>query len=261
MLAGKLSSHCVALLMILPRLSAVGTSQSYSQRFIVHLLGKLLDTTSSKFVRIAAAAYLGSYSSRASYLPINLVKDTISVFMDWALRYLNTIEPQNPTTNSPTFHNSPTNSHIKLAKQKQNGPSNSIDYTIDVELHALFYMVSQSIFYIFCFHHKELLKTANLESFAAGVQRVVESKLNPFKVCVVRAVYLPSNRACDALIFGRFVNGLCSLLPWAPNEILASQPCVVVRLLSLTILFWCSCMRVCLLHKVAQDVKCCIHNK
>jgi len=129
--------------------------RTYTQRFIGHLLGKIMDVSSPPSVRLASAAYVGSFVARARYLPIVLVRDALAVLSEWAVKY--------------------------QANQGTQGVP-------DADMHGLFYMASQSMFYLFCFHHAALMKNGNLVAFGDPFRLISQSSLNPFKMCLPSVV-------------------------------------------------------------------------
>ena len=54
---------------------------------------------------------------------------------------------------------------------------------VDVQLHGVFYMVCQSMMYLFCFRHKQLLeKYGHAWVRRLRFSKIVSSNLNPLKV-------------------------------------------------------------------------------
>lgn len=134
-----------------------GSKSPFAEPFLAYLLNKLVDNTVHSTVRLACAGYLGSFVARASFLPPQMVLDSFTVLMDWALRYLNTAGD---------------------------------NVVVDAKVHGIFYMVSQAIYYIFCFRHRIIASAPppSAGNFAQGLKRITESKLNPFKLCLPTVV-------------------------------------------------------------------------
>lgn len=114
--------------------------------------------------QMASSAYLGSFLSRATYLPADslrfvsspvrllyllyFLRDVVKFILHWCVTYINSHPSASP----------------------------------DAVVHGLFYSMSQSLYYIFCFHHTTLVSESNTEVLKAGYKQMTESKLNPLKV-------------------------------------------------------------------------------
>jgi len=132
----------------------LGERKVFAHKFINHLLTKVAEPAHPITVRMASAAYLGGFLARAKFLPVNLIYDTLLVLVQWASTYqTNAGDQAHP----------------------------------DADLHGLFYMVVQSTYYVFCFHHQALVREKLLD-FADPLRRVSESRLNPFKLCFATVV-------------------------------------------------------------------------
>jgi len=126
-----------------------------AQRFVAHLLHKVMDPSNGSSQRMASCAYLGSFLARAQFIPIGLVHDTMFILSGWAAQY-----------------------------QEEVGT----DAYPDVDKHGVFYMAAQSSYYVFCFRHRALAKSGNLVSFADPLRRLSECRLNPLKFCLPTVV-------------------------------------------------------------------------
>mmetsp|Transcript_28729 Transcript_28729/g.46516 ORF Transcript_28729/g.46516 Transcript_28729/m.46516 type:complete len:669 (-) Transcript_28729:649-2655(-) len=125
---------------------------------------------------VTCAAYIGSFLARSSYVPIQLVSDTLLQMISWASTYVSTHD----TTNDEEGE-----------EQEPIVP--------DARLHTVFYAVCQSIFYILCYkfdplctgssdddeHPSTSEDCSELMKFIAdaGLEDVVSSRLSPLKVC------------------------------------------------------------------------------
>jgi RNA polymerase I-specific transcription initiation factor RRN3 len=118
--------------------------------FLGYLLNKLLDQTQPALTRKVCASYVASFVSRAPFIRLETIRNTLAVLVGWLHKYLDVHEhkPPNPA------------------------------------LHALFYHVCQSVYYIVCFRYNELLRDEEgLEFFRQlGFERVNEAKLSPLRV-------------------------------------------------------------------------------
>lgn len=122
---------------------------SFSARFMAYLFNKL-QMKGNNVHQMASAAYLGSFLARSNYVPASTLREVVAFIMNWTLSYLNT----HPTG------------------------------TPDAVVHGLFYSMSQSLYYIFCFRHEVLLSQGDVSSLKMGYQRITESSFNPLKFCL-----------------------------------------------------------------------------
>lgn len=130
---------------------------SYTQLFVMNLLERLFNHTNHAVVRQSCAAYVGSFIARASYIPQDLINFVFEKLMEWTLGYVEMFD------SSVTFP--------------------------DAELHCVFYSVCQTLFYIFCFKHKEILKRGTESDVVGQLNHIVCSKLNPFKIILQSIVH------------------------------------------------------------------------
>ncbi|KAK0230372.1 RNA polymerase I-specific transcription initiation factor RRN3 [Armillaria fumosa] len=120
----------------------------------------LINPSTPTVTRAAAASYIGSFVSRARFVDREGVRTVIRVLCDFLATHLDNIE------------------HAGSADSAQN---------------SVFYAVSQSLFLVFCFRWKDMqededediVKTEGKKWMRelSVVHRVVNSSLNPLKVC------------------------------------------------------------------------------
>ncbi|PBL02973.1 RNA polymerase I-specific transcription initiation factor RRN3 [Armillaria gallica] len=120
----------------------------------------LINPSTSTVTRAAAASYIGSFVSRARFVDREGVRTVIRVLCDFLATHLDNIE------------------HAGSADSAQN---------------SIFYAVSQSLFLVFCFRWRDMqededediVKTEGKKWMRelSVVHRVVNSSLNPLKVC------------------------------------------------------------------------------
>ncbi|KAK3769160.1 hypothetical protein RRG08_014023 [Elysia crispata] len=159
--------------------------EALSDGFVDYLWKKVTDPTAQCVYRQTAACYIGSFVTRAAFLPLSTARQVMELMLRWVHSYLD-----------------------------QTG---DLRINADLEHHGPFYSVCQSAFYIFCFLHNDLmlskqgLKWGQLLNF----QRVITSKLNPLRVCmpIVVKTFASATRMhqlafCDTIIER---NNRCSL--------------------------------------------------
>jgi RNA polymerase I-specific transcription initiation factor RRN3 len=122
---------------------------SLFREFTAKLLDVALDTHKDTTTRQSAICYLASFISRASYVNSETVCETVSTLLQFAEIYMdhfpNEASVRNAWKTSPCgMLGSPLNT--------------SMDKTTMVEMHSLFYTVSQAVFYIMCFRGKECIQ-------------------------------------------------------------------------------------------------------
>jgi RNA polymerase I-specific transcription initiation factor RRN3 len=129
---------------------------SFADDFMGLLAGKILDFSQPIVTRIAAASYLASFVARAKFIDQVSAKACIRLLNQCALKYLDSY-----------------NGGLVTRKTIVN--------------HGIFYSMVQAIMYLFCFRWKQLIdlnaSTGQLPIELASFQRVLTSKLCPFKVC------------------------------------------------------------------------------
>jgi RNA polymerase I-specific transcription initiation factor RRN3 len=118
-------------------------------------------------LRIAAAAYLGSYLARASFVSNELALETVEKMVEFALVYM---------------------------KQHE-----ALMASPDIVAHGLFYAVSQSLFYASCFF-PNLVK--NNRILCEHMDLIIRSSLNPLMVVLphIRVEFTLSVMRCDDIL-------------------------------------------------------------
>lgn len=125
------------------------------QFFIQMLWKKVSDVNIPPIIRQAAVCYMASFMARAMYLPLTVVKDTITEMSRWIHSYID----------------------------NEDG-SNRSDLQ-DKRIHGVFYTTCQSLFYIIAFRHKELIQNKGLNHLQSlGLTKIVTCRLNPLRVCL-----------------------------------------------------------------------------
>jgi RNA polymerase I-specific transcription initiation factor RRN3 len=127
--------------------------ETYSCQFLGYLLNKMADVNVDSLSRQSCSAYIGSYISRAIFIKLELVKDSLYVMVGWVHDYLENLDKKNMFP--------------------------------DVEVHSIFYSVCQSIFYIICFHYTNLFQNEGKEYWSSlELEKIITSSLNPLKFCL-----------------------------------------------------------------------------
>lgn len=112
--------------------------------------------------RMSAAAYLASYLSRASYLPLTVVVESVRRLLDWCVSY------------------------AQLAEDRRNPSMTSADPV----LHGVFYCACQAVMYVLCFRLKDLTEDQRLKRVlrTLPLQELVEHHLKPLSVVLPSVV-------------------------------------------------------------------------
>ena len=129
-----------------------------SDMFLGMLVSKLVnsDGTVSDVIRVASVSYIASFVARSKSLPSSSVLTCFDILLSFTDQYIRTFDEKADNL---------------------------------VGLNTLFYSVSQSLFYIFCFHHDLFLKDESfLNKSKKSLERLIHCKLNPFKVCQLGVV-------------------------------------------------------------------------
>lgn len=129
---------------------------SFADDFMGLLAGKILDFSQPIVTRIAAASYLASFVARAKFIDEVSAKACIRLLNQCALKYVD-------------------------------GYTGGLVTRKTIAKHGIFYSIVQAIIYLFCFRWKQLIDlnsaTGQLPIELASFQKVLTSKLCPFKVC------------------------------------------------------------------------------
>uniref|UniRef100_A0A8C5QN32 RRN3 homolog, RNA polymerase I transcription factor n=1 Tax=Leptobrachium leishanense TaxID=445787 RepID=A0A8C5QN32_9ANUR len=134
-----------------------------AEAFLEHLWKKLQNPSNPPVIRQTAASYMGSFLSRAKFIPVMTVKACLDLLVNWLHTYID-----NQDAGSRAF--------------------------CDVSSHGPFYAACQAVFYTLIFHHKQLLE-GNLRKGLIYLQnlnfeRIVMCQLNPLKICLPSVVNL-----------------------------------------------------------------------
>lgn len=112
--------------------------------------------------RMSVAAYLASYLARASYLPLNVVVESMRRLLEWCVSY------------------------AQLAEDRRNLSMT----TADPKSHGVFYCACQAVMYVLCFRLKDLTEDPRLKRVlrTLPLQELVEHHLKPLSVCLPSVV-------------------------------------------------------------------------
>lgn len=134
--------------------------KSYARSFLALLLHKALADKEPEIIREAASQYVASFVGRAKYLDSTDVRLCVLASLQWAGRYVSCYE-------------------------------NSVK-TPDPQKHKIFYAITQSLMYIFCFRWKDLREvTDGIPRWCheiMSLQRIIKSKFMPLQVCPANTV-------------------------------------------------------------------------
>jgi RNA polymerase I-specific transcription initiation factor RRN3 len=130
----------------------------FSEHLLSFLLASLLSDNLSSVIGLSITAYMGSFVSRAKYIPISAVKKSLEILNQYCSRYI--------------------------------GKNDFNSSKLNPDTHATFYGAVQAILYIFCFKWKELCGTepnqiGTFPAELAGFHLVLMSKLEPLKVFMI----------------------------------------------------------------------------
>lgn len=141
-------------------------SEVFVQQFMSYLLNRALLQESSPLTKELCIAYAGSYVARSSFISTAIVQNCLLALSRWADEYIQ---------------------HARSAMP-------------DPQVHRLFYVLCQTIFYILCFSSQRLLDASTKDEVVSnfGLFRIVQCRLNPLKVCnqVIVAEFLATLEAC-----------------------------------------------------------------
>lgn len=122
--------------------------------FIEGLWSKVSDVNIPPVIRQAAVSYMASFITRATFLPLIIVKETISLMAKWIHAYINSEDCSN-----------------KILQH-------------DTRIHGVFYTSCQALFYIIAFRHKDLIQGSGLNHLQSlSLSKIVTCRLNPLRVC------------------------------------------------------------------------------
>ncbi|XP_072275101.1 RNA polymerase I-specific transcription initiation factor RRN3 isoform X2 [Pyxicephalus adspersus] len=132
-----------------------------TEAFLEHLWKKLQNPNCPAIIRQTAASYIGSFLSRATFIPTVTVKACLDLLVNWLHSYID-----NQDAGSRAF--------------------------CDVSSHGPFYSVCQAVFYTVIFRHKQLLE-GNLREGLAFLQalnfeKIIMCQLNPLRICLPTVV-------------------------------------------------------------------------
>ncbi|RIA94956.1 RNA polymerase I-specific transcription initiation factor RRN3 [Glomus cerebriforme] len=135
-------------------------NKSYASRFIKLLLDKLINEEGKEIIREAAAQYIASYIARAKYLDVEEVTWCMRVLIQWAGNYVS--------------------AHENLIRVR------------DESKHERFYLIVQTVMYIFCFRWRDFCDTTsgnnNWSKEIEIIKNIIESVFCPLKFCVENTV-------------------------------------------------------------------------
>lgn len=125
------------------------------QLFIQMLWKKVSNVNIPPVIRQAAVCYMASFMARATYLPLIVVKDTMTEMSKWIQSYID----------------------------NEDG-SKRCDLQ-DKRIHGVFYTTCQALFYVIAFRHKDLVQNKGLMHLQSlGLSKIVTCRLNPLRVCL-----------------------------------------------------------------------------
>lgn len=127
--------------------------------FVDYLWKRVTNPNEATIVRQVSICYLGSFVCRAAYVNISVVKDLLTLMCNWLHGYMG-----------------------NLTGSSKNLP--------DSNYHGTFYAISQVVFYVIAFRHKEIVELKDGLSFlqSLNLERLVTCSLNPLKVCLPSVV-------------------------------------------------------------------------
>ena len=133
---------------------------AFPDDFMGLLASRIFDSGQPTGIRISAAAYLASFIARARFVDSSAVRTCLRLLVQYAVSYLDDHD-----------------SHVT--------PQN-------IGKHGVFYAVTQAVLYIACFRWSCITDSdtpqGQLPPSLTGIQRLLTSKLSPFKVCASHIV-------------------------------------------------------------------------
>lgn len=201
--------------------------RQFADKFVGTLLHRVVEEEDKPaVVRMAAASYLASLLSRANFIENHWIKEIIGYLCTWLDDQLHLISP------------SPASSGFLPGPHSASPPTSPGQY-------AMFYAVTQSVLYMFCYRWKDLLldheeddeadEDMLLDSINGGhpsgrkwipelqvLKKVITSSLNPLKVTYqdgqLRNAQLALTRPCFLCYHDRCVR------PWSSDSSSRLQP-------------------------------------
>ncbi|XP_050531899.1 RNA polymerase I-specific transcription initiation factor RRN3-like [Daktulosphaira vitifoliae] len=127
-----------------------------AEKFSCWLWKKCCDVSAPSTIRQAAAGYLASFMSRAPFISINVLKNTVGDMSVWCNNYINRVDKS-----------------VKVVNEEL------------LRWHAVFYSLCQSLFYIISFRHEDLMDSKRNLKFMENLNlsNIVTSRLSPLRVC------------------------------------------------------------------------------
>ena len=126
-----------------------------SEGFLDYLWKKFSNPNTCPITRQLCTYYIGSFLSRANYIPLNTVIASMQLMCTWLHNYIDKIDAS------------------------KSYPS--------IDLHRTFYALCQTVFYIFIFRHRELITNSNSSIDTVKTWKfssIISSKLNPLRYCL-----------------------------------------------------------------------------
>jgi len=129
-------------------------SQAITEAFLDYLWKRVIDSTQPVVIRRAAACYVASFIARAKFCKEMILRTVLTLMLNWAIRYCERLQMKD---DEPCCND-----------------------------HSVFYVVSQSIFYIVAFRHKELFFENQMahRQYSLQLEQLVNSMLNPLNYCM-----------------------------------------------------------------------------
>ncbi|XP_050531898.1 RNA polymerase I-specific transcription initiation factor RRN3-like isoform X2 [Daktulosphaira vitifoliae] len=130
-----------------------------AEKFSCWLWKKCCDVSAPSTIRQAAAGYLASFMSRAPFISINVLKNTVGDMSVWCNNYINRVDKS-----------------VKVVNEEL------------LRWHAVFYSLCQSLFYIISFRHEDLMDSKRNLKFMENLNlsKIVTSRLSPLRLCCAR---------------------------------------------------------------------------
>lgn len=129
-----------------------------AEAFLDHLWKILQSPSQPAVLRQAIAGYMGSFLSRAKFIPVRTVQACLDLLLSWIHRYIDSQD------------------------------SSDRQACCDISLHGPFYAACQAVFYTLIFRHRGMLEgnmKKGLEYLQSlNLERVVMCQMNPLKVCL-----------------------------------------------------------------------------